>query len=78
MTKIADPVLENLSRNELKMNMPVEVSNGGSKSDRKKVTYLEAFGRLLAGMAPWLELGPDNSAEGKLREKIYRPCCEIY
>jgi hypothetical protein len=32
-------------------------------------TYLEAFGRLYAGLAPWLELGPDNTAEGKLRKK---------
>jgi hypothetical protein len=37
--------------------------------DRNKYTYLEAFGRLLSGMAPWLALGNDNSAEGKLRTK---------
>ena len=69
LTKIADPVLENLSKNELKKNMPVEASSTGNKMDREKVTYLEAFGRLLAGMAPWLELGPVNTAEGILREK---------
>src|SRR4029079_18151019 len=31
------------------------------------VPHLEALGRLLAGMAPWIELAPDNSAEGALR-----------
>lgn len=68
LTKIADPVLENLSKGKLKVNMPVEV-NPGSALDRTKVTYLEAFGRLMAGIAPWLELGADNTAEGKLRGK---------
>ncbi|MBB5441104.1 hypothetical protein HDC92_004809 [Pedobacter sp. AK017] len=68
LTKIADPVLESLSRGRLKLDMPVEV-NPSSKFDRTKVTYLEAFGRLMAGMAPWLELGIDSTAEGKLREK---------
>ncbi len=65
LTRIADPVLEALSHNELKKRMPVEAKT----SDRRNFTYLEAFGRLLAGMAPWLELGPDNSEEGKLRQK---------
>lgn len=65
ITKIADPVLVNLSQEKLRVNMPVE--NG--KIDRKSVSHLEAFGRLLAGMAPWLELGADNSPEGKLRGK---------
>lgn len=68
MIKIADPVLTHLANNGLKENMPVEKAlnpYGG----REKVTHLEAFGRLLAGMAPWLELGPDNSEEGLLRKK---------
>ncbi|WP_205513484.1 DUF2264 domain-containing protein [Longitalea arenae] len=65
LVRIADPVLTSLSKNELKKKMPVEAKT----NDRKNFTYLEAFGRLLAGMAPWLELGPDSSAEGKLRKK---------
>jgi hypothetical protein len=68
MTKIADPVLEALSKNQLKEKMPVE-SAPNQESDRKNYTYLEAFGRTLAGIAPWLELGPDDSPEGRLREK---------
>ncbi|MBC7416649.1 MAG: DUF2264 domain-containing protein, partial [Pedobacter sp.] len=66
MVKIAYPVLSNLSEGKLKQNMPIEV-NPSNKLDRSKPTHLEAFGRLLAGIAPWLELGPDNSEEGRLR-----------
>ena len=68
MLLIADPLLNALSKNQLKEKMPVEAVEG-REEDRKKVTYLEAFGRLIGGMAPWLELGPDNTAEGKLRKK---------
>lgn len=68
LTRIADPVLEALSRDELKEKMPVEARQG-LINDRKQYTYLEAFGRLMAGMAPWLELGPDHTAEGRLRKK---------
>ncbi|HEX6429971.1 MAG TPA: DUF2264 domain-containing protein [Niastella sp.] len=65
IVRIADPVLTALSKNELKKKMPVEAK----QNDRQNYTYLEAFGRLLAGMAPWLELGPDSTTEGKLRKK---------
>jgi hypothetical protein len=67
LIKIGDPVLQALSKGELKKKMPVEAAK--SITDRPRYTYLEALGRLLAGMAPWLELGPDASAEGQLREK---------
>lgn len=65
LTRIAEPVLTALSKNQLKLQMPVEAST----NDRRNYTYLEAFGRLLAGMAPWLEIGPDQTPEGMLREK---------
>ena len=68
LVKIADPLLESLSKGELRKNMPVECKQG-MDADRRKVTYLEAFGRLMAGMSPWLELGADNSEEGQLRKK---------
>lgn len=66
LTKIADPVLNALSKNELRLRMPVEGKEG---KKREYCSHLEAFGRLLDGMAPWLELGPDNTPEGELREK---------
>jgi hypothetical protein len=40
--------------------MPVEQSAG---ADRRPVTHLEALGRLLAGIAPWIELSGNPSAE---------------
>ena len=72
LSKIADPVLIHLSKNTLKINMPVETTVEGSKRGREKVTYLEAVGRLLCGMSPWLELGPDKTSEGKLREQYIK------
>ena len=44
--------------------MPVEQAAGAT---RQSVTHLEAIGRLLAGLAPWIELAADGSTEGKLR-----------
>lgn len=32
-------------------------------------SHLEAVGRTICGIAPWLELGEDNTPEGKLRKK---------
>lgn len=68
LIKIGEPLLTALSEDRLKERMPVERSPG-AWDDRTHVTYLEGFGRLLSGMAPWLELGPDDTPEGKLREK---------
>ncbi len=52
LDKIAKPVLTNLANDTLKANMPVE----GKTKDRPEYTHLEAFGRLLAGIGPWLNL----------------------
>ena len=71
LSRIADPVLNALSKNQLKKLMPVE-ARVGLAEERSQYTYLEAFGRLLSGMAPWLELGPDKTSEGKLREKYIK------
>ena len=51
--RLADPVLSNLARGSLKRAMPVEEAAG---ANRAPVTHLEAVGRLLAGLAPWLDL----------------------
>lgn len=63
------PVLSNMAKGELQKNMLVEVSptwDGRSK----KVTYMEAFGRLMAGIAPWLALPDDNTDEGAKRKEL--------
>jgi len=65
LIQIADPVLSNLANGTLKKNMPYESLGAG----RNEFSHLEAVGRTVCGIAPWLELGPDDTAEGKLREK---------
>lgn len=67
MTRIASPVLENLAAGTLKADMPFESLS--TDPLRKEVSYLEAFGRTVCGIAPWLELGPDDTPEGQLRAK---------
>ncbi|MDR3189095.1 MAG: DUF2264 domain-containing protein [Prevotellaceae bacterium] len=67
--RISEPVLSNMSRGELVKNMEVELSptwDGRSKT----VTYMEAFGRLMAGLAPWLALPEEDTEEGKLRSQL--------
>ena len=43
--------------------MPVELS-ATATAERRDYAHLEAVGRLLAGIAPWLELGADATPEG--------------
>jgi hypothetical protein len=64
LRRLADPVLTNLANGTLKARMPVEQAAG---TKRQTVTHLEALGRLLAGIAPWIELPADDTAEGRLR-----------
>lgn len=64
--RLADPVLTNLASETLKARMPVEQAEGAG---REGVTHLEALGRLVAGIAPWVEVGADDSAEGRLRSR---------
>ncbi|MBV7534031.1 DUF2264 domain-containing protein [Chitinophaga sp. sic0106] len=69
LQKIVAPVVENMSRGTLKKNMPKEKGPGYGLA-LEKVTYLEAFGRCISGMAPWLALPDDATAEGKLRKQL--------
>ena len=68
--RLADPVLDNLSAGTLKARMPVEEAQGAK---RAAVTHLEGFGRLVAGLAPWIELEPSTSGaagdEHRLRQR---------
>ena len=64
LRRLSDPVLTNLANGTLKARMPVEQAPG---ANRAGVTHLEALGRLVAGIAPWIELPADNSTEGRLR-----------
>ena len=66
LVKVARPVLENLANGTLKQQMAQE----GLDKSRLKFSHLEAVGRTLCGIAPWLELGTDQTAEGKLRGEL--------
>jgi hypothetical protein len=63
LTRVADPVLSALAGGKLKSTLPAP----DWEKSRTNFAPLEAFGRTLAGIAPWLELGPDDSAEGRVR-----------
>ena len=67
LTRLAEPVLGNLAAGTLKARMPVEQA---TNADRRSVTHLEALGRLLAGIAPWLELAASSDSEGRLRARL--------
>ncbi len=67
--EMARPVLENMAKGELQKNMKVETSPSWDGRNIK-VTYMECFGRLMAGMAPWLALPDDDTDEGKQRKQL--------
>ena len=67
--KMAQPVLENMAKGELQKNMKVEVSPNWDGRN-KKVAYMETFGRLMAGLSPWLTLPDDDTAEGQQRKQL--------
>ena len=66
LDRVSRPVLSALSQGKLRASMPVEAAPGHVE-DRRRVTHLEALGRTLAGIAPWIEHGPRSGPEGALR-----------
>ena len=68
LRRIAGPVLDNMAHGKLKAVMPVEARPG--VKDRPEYTYLEALGRTLTGIAPWLELGEDPALCQTARDAI--------
>jgi hypothetical protein len=69
MDKIATPVLSNMSKGELRKNMPIEYSPTWDGRN-EQVAYMEAFGRLIPGLAPFLTLPEDTTAEGIIRKRL--------
>src|SRR5271168_792422 len=68
---VSDPVLKALKEGTLRRKMPVEAAPGQAQA-RAVGTHLEALGRLLAGLAPWLELEPsarEDPKETALRDR---------
>ena len=76
MYQMAEPVMKNMAEGKLQQvmdttggNKNLELSPTWDNRD-KKVAYMEAFGRLLAGVAPWLNLPDDDSPEGAKRKQL--------
>lgn len=73
MLKIADPILLNLAEGKLRERFPAV------PPEREPYTLLEALGRTLTGMAPWLELKSCDKDETKLIAKygeLARKCID--
>jgi len=68
LRRLAEPVLTRLAEGRLKAEMPVELSPAATPAQRH-YTHLEAAGRLLAGMAPWLEAALPSGSERQLRDR---------
>jgi len=70
MDKVARPVMSTLAADQLREKMPMLLSDRiDNKESRTKAGYLEAFGRTLSGIAPWLQLEGGDEAEVKLRDQ---------
>jgi hypothetical protein len=61
LEQVAQPVLQAISRQQLRATMPIECAKG-QEASRAESTHLEAVGRLLCGLAPFLEGTPGNDA----------------
>lgn len=57
LTRVAEPPLRALAEGRLRATMPVE-TRPEQAEQRRTVSHLEALGRALAGIAPWLERTP--------------------
>jgi len=66
--RVSVSVLEALNKGQLRARMPVEAAPGLVEA-RSKSTHLEAFGRLLSGLGPWLESTPADGAEAALQAR---------
>lgn len=69
LIQIASPVFEAAATDALRERMPVEAVEG-MHDDRAACTHLEAVGRALAGIGPWLNLEDTDDEEGSLRKRL--------
>lgn len=69
LRRMAEPVLGRMAEGRLHREWKPELSPTWDGRN-PQVAYLEAFGRLIDGMAPWLALPDDASAEGRLRARL--------
>jgi hypothetical protein len=77
LQRIAEPVLTAMARGELKKRFALELSPTWDGRSRD-VAYLECFGRLMSGIAPWLALPDDATPEGRLRARLRQLALQSY
>ena len=77
LEKMALPVLERMASGRLRREWTPDVSPTWDGRPLE-VAYLEAFGRLMDGIAPWLALPDDDGAEGRLRRRVRDLALESY
>ena len=80
--QMAAPVLSAMAEGRLQEEMSLEkgtleLSPTWDGRD-KKVSYMEAFGRLMAGLAPWLSLPDDDTPEGVMRKQLREWALKAY
>ena len=68
LERMASPVLDRMSQGRLHEWKPELSASWDGRNPQ--VAYLEAFGRLIDGIAPWLALPDDSTSEGRLRAKL--------
>ncbi|PZU07984.1 DUF2264 domain-containing protein [Sphingomonas sp.] len=69
LRRMAEPVLGPMSKGQLQARFKPELSPTWDGRP-VKVAYLECFGRLIAGLAPWLALPDTGDAESRLRATL--------
>lgn len=68
LDSVSRPVLSALAEDKLRERMPVVLSMRiDNAEERRRVTYLEAFGRMLSGIGPWLNGEGGPAEEMRLR-----------
>lgn len=67
--RMAEPLLGRMARGRLHAEWKPALSPTWDGRD-PRVAYLEGFGRLIDGIAPWLALPDDATAEGRLRGRL--------
>lgn len=67
--KIAEPVFSNIAHETFKATFPIKVYEGDIEEIARQ-THLEALGRSLAGISPWLNLAGLEGEEFELQQKL--------
>ena len=77
LERMATPVLSRMAQGRLQQDWSPELSPSWDGRN-PKVAYLEAFGRLIDCITPWLALPDDNSAESRLRAQLREQALASY